>query len=146
MVSKYDSIDEEFVKNVCQQLWDRTYMNINDTRGVMYMTTNDRQEIFPQVQITHEDIRQETKRRAIRGTVLNKFHDMFEEKGFEVTRTETELIIKVPEIREKGVTEFTNFRSLRDANTRRMSEYNSSRDEYETQEDFEADNPTNFPF
>lgn len=145
MASQYDEKDKQLVQKIETLLYQRTRMNVNDNQGTAYLTPNWEQEIYPQATVTREDVRKETGRKSIRDVAFNKIADMLAEQGLEASVANGGINVKVPERRARGGTEFTSIGALEDANKERIREYKNSREHYESDEDFEADNPDRDP-
>lgn len=142
MSSIYESKDRELVEKVSKLLIQRTNINVNDSEGVAYIGGNEQQRIFPKLFLTKGDIRNETGRRNVRDSALEKIRNNIESNGFEVELVDNGISIKVPEIREQGVTDFSSLGSLEVANKIREKEYQDSRGDYETEEEFQQNNPS----
>lgn len=142
MSSIYESKDRELVEKVFKLLIQRTNINVNDSEGVAYIGGNEQQRIFPKLFLTKGDIRNETGRRNVRDSALEKIRNNIESNGFEVELVDNGISIKVPEIREQGVTDFSSLGSLEVANKIREKAYQDSRGDYETEEEFQQNNPS----
>ena len=142
MSSIYESKDRELVEKVSKLLIQRTNINVNDSEGVAYIGGNEQQRIFPKLFLTKGDIRNETGRRNVRDSALEKIRNNIESNGFEVELVDNGISIKVPEIRAQGVTDFSSLGSLEVANKIREKEYQDSRGDYETEEEFQQNNPS----
>lgn len=142
MSSIYESKDKELVEKVSKLLIQRTNINVNDSEGVAYIGGHEQQRIFPELTLTKGDIRNETGRRNVRDSALEKIRNTIESNGFEVELVYNGIRIKVPEIREQGVTDFSSLSSLERANKIREKEYQDSRCDYETEEEFQKNNPS----
>lgn len=141
MVSKYDEKDDKFVETVSELLWQRTRMNMNDD-----IPSSWGEGTYPQTSITNDDIRHFTNRHSVRSSVINKLATQFQSKGFEVNKKDGELTVKVPEARARKKTDFSSVRELELANQQRMKEYHSSRSQYDSEEEFQSDNPDANPY
>ena len=146
MTSKYDEKDKQLVQKITMLLHQRTRMNVNDNQGTTYFTPNWEQEIYPQATVTHEDMRKETGRKSISKVAINKIAGMINEQGLEAKVTNDGINVKVPELRARDITDFSSMKALESANKERIREYQNSRADYETDEDFEADNPDRDPY
>ena len=91
-------------------------------------------------------MRKETGRKSIRKVAINKIAGMINEQGLEAEVTNDGINVKVPELRARGITDFSSMKELESANKERIRDYQNSRADYETDEDFEADNPDRDPY
>lgn len=122
-------------------LIDRTYININDDVGVSRYGNNEQQNIYPKVRLTKEDIRNETGRTNVRDSTMENLRKSISDRGFETSLDKNGIVVSVPQTLQEGVTDFSNLRILEIANEKREREYQASRNEYETEEEFRDNDP-----
>ena len=141
MSSVYESNDKQLVEKVARLLVERTYININDDVGVACYGGNEEQSIYPKVCLTKEDIRSETGRKNVRDSAMESIRRSISDKGFDTLLDENGIVVSVPQNLQKDVTDFSNLRTLEIANEMREKEYQDSRNEYETEEEFRDNDP-----
>lgn len=145
MPSKFDQQDTEFVRTIRNEMLKRRDANVNDSEGVAHYPGISTDEIFPQVFITKEDIRDATGRDKVRDSVLQKLQKDLENGGLKASIEDKKLKVEIlPE--KSRQTSFNSFNSLKQANIQTEQDYQNSRDEYETEENFQADNPFREPY
>lgn len=145
MPSKFDQQDIEFVRTIRNEMLKRHVANVNDSEGVAHYPGISTDEIFPQVFITKEDIRDATGRDKVRDSVLQKLQKDLENGGLKASIEDKKLKVEIPPEKSRQ-TSFNSFKTLKQANIQTEQDYQNSRDEYETEENFQADNPFREPY
>jgi|26BtaG_2_1085354.scaffolds.fasta_scaffold05013_4 hypothetical protein len=142
MPSKYDLKDQKLVESVTNALNDRMIININENGESMVYPPPVEDPIFPQVALSHEEIKQETGRDKLRKNAVDNLKKLFFQKNFEVFDDENAqaIIIKTKTYKDPKRTDFKSFKSLTEANTKTKREYEESIDKYKAA----GENPENF--
>lgn len=141
MTSKYEGIDNDFVKNVTDGLKERFLINANENEGVARYGSHMMDVISPKVRISKSDIKESTKRRSVRKVVEENLKNKFREAGMNVINLDNGFEVELPAMKEKGLTEFPNVNSLLVANKNVKDEYERSREADETDEAYANRNP-----
>ena len=146
MVSNYAQKDQDLVNMIRQQLVKRTLINMNENENTARSGDHLYENIYPEVTLTPQEIKNRTGRKAVRGSALDSLKTQLEQNNLNVKAEGQNLIVSVPEQKNDGVTYFRDLDSLLNANEKTVSSYQQSRQDFDSDEDYEANDPTRNPF
>lgn len=132
MPSQYDENDQKVVKSIAEQLIHRQVMNINNDEDLYIFTDHHTDNIFPQVNISYEEMKRLTGRNKLRHCTAKSLASKFDPKIFDtnVDEDEKHIQISIKTIKQKNVTNFSSFSGLQNTNKKTIDTFEREKEQY----------------
>ena len=155
MPSEYDKNDQEVIRSIAQQLINRQIMNINNDEDFYIPTDHYTDNIFPEVNISYEEMKSLTGRDKLRHSTAKSLASQFDPRDFNTNVDEDtkQIQVSIKTIKQKNVTNFTSFSALQDINRKTINTFESETEHYKANEaeddedgDYKPKDPLRDPF
>ena len=155
MPSKYDKNDQEVIQSIAQQLINRQIMNINNDEDFYIPTDHYTDNIFPEVNISYEEMKSLTGRDKLRHSAAKSLASQFDPRVFNTNVDENtkQIQVSIKTIKQENVTNFTSFSALQNINKKTINTFESETEYYRENEaeddengDYEPKDPLRDPF
>lgn len=155
MPSQYDENDKKVVNSIAEQLIHRQVMNINNDEDLYIFTDHHTDNIFPEVNISYEEMKILTGRDKLRHSTAHALASQFDPQIFNINVNEDakQIQISIKTIKQENVTHFSSFSALQNTNKKTIDTFERETEQYWENEaeddengDYKPQDPLRHPF